>query len=113
MLSMEREFIILPHFEAKWKDMGLTDADLQVLENTIMENPDIPPVIPGTGGIRKIRIKLQGRGKRGGGRVLYIDFVVQKQIYFLTAYAKNQKKDLTHDEKKSLKSLVDLLKEQL
>jgi hypothetical protein len=110
---MEREFIILPTFESKWKDLGLTDEDLRELENQILENPDGPPVIPGTGGIRKIRIKLPGRGKRGGGRVIYIDFVIQKQIFFLTAYAKNEKENLSPSEKKALKSLVDLLKEQL
>jgi hypothetical protein len=109
---MEREFIILPTFDRKWKELGLDDEDLRNLENEILQNPDKHPVIQGTGGIRKIRISLPGRGKRSGGRALYIDFVVHKTIFFLAVYAKNQKEDLSPEEKKTLKSLVELLKEQ-
>lgn len=110
---MEREFIILPTFETKWKDLGLTDEDLRELENQIMGNLEGSPVIPGTGGIRKMRIRLPGRGKRGGGRALYIDFVVQKQIFFLTVFAKNENENLTSSEKKNLKTLVEVLKGKL
>lgn len=110
---MDREFIILPTFEKKWKHLGLTDEDLRILENEILKNPEAPPIIQGTGGIRKIRIRLPGRGKRGGGRVLYIDFVTYSKVFFLSVYAKNKQEDLSPEEKKELKSLVELLKEQL
>lgn len=110
---MEREFIILPTFDRRWAELGLNDDDLRELENAVLQSPHLAPVIPGTGGIRKIRIRIPGRGKRGGGRVLYIDFVVQKVVFFLSVYAKNQKDDLSPDEKRYLKSLVDILEEQL
>ena len=93
--------------------MGLDNEDLWHLENEIMANPDLPPVVPGSGGIRKIRIKLPGRGKRGGGRVLFVDFVMHEKVFFLTAYAKNQKSDLSQNEKKDLKELITILEKQL
>ena len=109
---MQREFIILPNFEQSWKKLGLNDDELRDLENEIMENPEKAPLIPGTGGIRKIRIKLPGRGKSGGARVIYIDFIHQQHVYFLAAYAKNKQENLTDEEKKILKSLVELLKKE-
>ena len=113
MLLVEREFVILPHFEEKWKKLGLTDDDLRILENEILKAPEQPAVIPGTGGIRKIRVKLPGIGKRGGARVLYVDFVHASKIYFLTAYAKSRQTDLIPLERKSLKRLVDILREEV
>ena len=113
MLEVEREFVILPHFEEKWKKLGLTDEDLRSLENEILQAPNHPAVIPGTGGIRKVRLKLPGIGKRGGARVLYVDFVEVGQICFLTVYAKSKQADLTPLERKSLKRLVEMLREEL
>ena len=110
---MKVNFFMCVHIILNRLDLGLTDEDLWYLENEIMNNPDLPPVISGTGGIRKIRIKLPGRGKRGGARVLYVDFVIQKKIVFLTLYAKNQKENLSQAEKKELRELVEILREQL
>ena len=62
-------------------------------------------LFPRGGGLRKIRWKLPGRGKRGGMRAIY--FVVRdERVYILTAYAKSEKKDLTKDEIKELRALV-------
>ena len=70
--------------------------------------------IPGSGGIRKIRIPMEnkGKGKRGGARVIYIDVEIKEIIYFINVYSKNEKDNLTEDEKKAFKALVKILKER-
>jgi mRNA-degrading endonuclease RelE of RelBE toxin-antitoxin system len=67
-------------------------------------------IIPDTGGIRKIRWKSNGKGKPGGARVIYYFYDEQHPIYLLFAYTKNVQVDLTDQEKKLLRSLVQQLK---
>ena len=69
-------------------------------------------MIPGLGGARKVRIPLEGRGKSGGGRVVYVDIVVKEQIYLLAAYAKNVQTDLDPDQKKVIRKMVEIIKEE-
>lgn len=68
--------------------------------------------IQGTGGLRKIRIPVENTGKRGGGRVIYVDIEVKECIYLIDVYTKKEQSDLTEKEKKMLKKLVDVLKEE-
>ncbi len=109
---MKRTFIEVPMFTKKWKELGLTDEDLRNLENVLLENPKTGDVIQGTGGLRKIRIPLESSGKRSGGRVIYIDIEVKETIYFINVYTKNEKDDLTEDEKKAFKTFIKILKEE-
>ena len=60
---MKRTFIEVPLFTKKWKELGLTDEDLRDLQNILLQNPKSGDVIQGTGGLRKIRIPMKGRGK--------------------------------------------------
>ncbi|WP_310622444.1 type II toxin-antitoxin system RelE/ParE family toxin [Flexibacterium corallicola] len=76
----------------------------------LAENPTAGDEIQGTGGVRKIRVPLQGRGKRGGARIIYYYMDDTFPIYALLAYPKNAKTDLTSDEKKAAKTLVTALK---
>ena len=107
---MEREFIILSSFERDWEECGFTDDDLGRLEISLCQDPEQGVVIPGTGGIRKLRWGLKQRGKRGGIRIIYIDFIVDKEIYFLAAYQKNIKKDLTEEERRNMRHVAEYLK---
>ena len=109
---MQRTFIEVPMFTRKWKELGLTDEDLRNLENILLENPKSGDPIQGTGGLRKIRIPIEGRGKRGGGRVIYVDIELKERIYFINVYAKNEKDDLTVDERKAFKAVVNILKKE-
>ena len=59
-------------------------------------------VIPGSGGIRKLRFGFGGRGKRGGARVIYLFGGNDVPIFLLAAFAKNEKSDLTPAERTSL-----------
>ena len=109
---MTREFILLKEFEKNWKDLGLDDDDLTDLELFLCEHPDYGSVIPGTGGLRKMRWALKGRGKRGGARICYVDLIIHKKIYLITAYSKNEKENLSQDEKKVIKNMISILEDE-
>ncbi|MGH8427144.1 MAG: type II toxin-antitoxin system RelE/ParE family toxin [Gammaproteobacteria bacterium] len=72
----------------------------------LADNPQAGDVIPGTGGIRKVRMGVKGHGKRGGARVIYYHFVADQQIAMLYVYAKNERTDLTTAQRKALKKIV-------
>lgn len=86
---MKRTFIEVPLFTKKWKELGLTDEDLRDLQNILLQNP-----------------------KSGGSRVIYVDIEIKEVIYFINVYTKNEKDDLTEDEKKAFKAVVKMLKEE-
>ena len=95
---MIREFVYTAPFQRSWKAMGLNDADQKLLEEALLRNPQLGDVIEGTGGARKMRIQLEGRGKSGGGRVIYVDVFELEKLYFLLAYPKNVQDNLTQDD---------------
>ena len=70
---MTRKFVQTPPFLAAWKLMGLDEHALSTLEDALLLNPEAGDLIEGTGGARKTRVQLDGRGKSGGGRVIYFD----------------------------------------
>ena len=109
---MTRKFIYTEPFRRCWKAMGLIDKDLPILENALLENPHIGDVIEGTGGARKMRIQLDGRGKSGGGRVIYLDVFEKEHLYLLFAYPKNVQENLTSDQKKAIAKLIEVLKKE-
>ena len=109
---MTREFIYTSPFRKSWEMMGLNDADLKGLENILLSNPQTESVIQGTGGARKMRIKLYGQGKSGGARVIYLDVYEKEKLYLIFAYPKNVQSDLTGEQKKAVKSIVELIKRE-
>jgi hypothetical protein len=104
---MDREFIHTKVFDKRWRELGCDDDDLSVLQKAIADDPQGSPVIQGTGGIRKIRVTLNGRGKSGGARVLYVDFVVKGMIGLLSAYSKSEKENIEESEKKILRAIAE------
>lgn len=74
--------------------------------NYLARNPDSGDVIPGTGGIRKIRWPAKSQGKRSGARVIYYFRDLNMPLYLLAVYAKNEKLDLTAGEKKMMADAV-------
>lgn len=109
---MTRTFIYTEPFRKCWKAMGLSDRELPFLEETLLKNPQIGDVIEGTGGARKMRIQLSGRGKSGGGRVIYVDIFEQKNLYLLFAYPKNVQENLTADQKKAISKMIELIRKE-
>ena len=102
-MLMDRMFVHTKVFDRLWASLGCNDDDLSGLQKAICENPQGPPVIRGTGGVRKIRIALDGRGKSGGARVIYGDFPEHRIVYLFAAYPKNEKEDITEDERNFFK----------
>ncbi len=68
-------------------------------------NPEAGDVIPGTGGLRKVRWSVAGGGKRGGVRVIYFHVAAQAEVRLLLIYRKGVKDDLTGAEKRALRRL--------
>ena len=109
---MTRRFIYTSPFRRCWKAMGLDDDDLTVLEDMLLLDPQMGDVIEGTGGARKLRIQLEGRGKRGGGRVIYLDVYEKENLYLLFAYPKNVQENLTPDQKRAIASVIDAIRKE-
>lgn len=107
---MTREFVMLPEFDKKWKEIGFTDKELKALQEELTINPNKGDLMQGTGGLRKIRVAFEGRGKSSSARVCYVDFAVYERIYLITAYTKNEKDNLTKEERNEVKKVIELLK---
>lgn len=69
----------------------LADDDYRVLQEALIVNPEAGQIVSGSGGVRKIRWAAQGRGKRGGYRVIYFVVRPKDTIWMLTIYPKNEK----------------------
>ncbi|HEX8320095.1 type II toxin-antitoxin system RelE/ParE family toxin [Longimicrobium sp.] len=78
--------------------------DLQIV---LLDDPTVGPVIPRTGGIRKVRWAGSGRGKRGGVRVIYYFAVARDRLLMLYVYPKNQQDDLTEAQRRALRAIVE------
>ncbi len=88
----------------------LMDEDKRAqLVGYLAYSPVAGTVIPGTGGIRKLRWGLEGRGKRGGARVIYFFHDAGMPLFLLTAYAKNERDDLSHADYNALQQLTRML----
>jgi len=99
-------------FDTKWKENGLGDDELQSLQSELLASPTVGDRIPQTGGIRKYRIPLEGRGKRGGARICYYDIPAAGKLFLLIAYAKNEKEDISMGERKHLRQLTRTLDQE-
>ena len=82
------------------KRMGVAEAEQEALEQAIATNPDAGAVIPGLGGIRKLRFGFGGRGKRGGGRAIYFAMIADDVAVMIFAYAKSEREDITPAQRK-------------
>lgn len=76
----------------------MSEAEMASVVSAIAADPEVGDVIRGTGGLRKARIPLQGRGKRGGGRVIYWYYNERFPAVLLWAFAKNDRADLSRTE---------------
>jgi hypothetical protein len=84
----------------------MSEKEREAIVELLAASPEIGDLIPGTGGLRKVRVPLAGRGKRGGARVIYYYYDVTLPIYLLLVYAKNERDDLSSAQKVVLQRLV-------
>ncbi|WP_024547945.1 type II toxin-antitoxin system RelE/ParE family toxin [Siccibacter turicensis] len=83
----------------------LSDEEYQRLQLFLAVKPDCGDIIPDTGGLRKVRWLAQGRGKRGGVRIIYFYRYAEDEIRLLLIYRKGVKDDLSAQEKAMLRKL--------
>lgn len=89
----------------------ITEADRAVLVALLASSPESGRIIPGTGGVRKLRWALPGGGKRGGARVIYYYHSEKIPLFMLAMYAKNERANLSQTERNAIKRLIPQLVE--
>jgi hypothetical protein len=90
--------------------LKVTVAELEALETEIATNPQAGDVIQGLKGVRKIRFATGGKGKRGGGRCVYLVLAIEDTIYLLLAYGKSKQTDLSAKQRKDILEFIEELK---
>ena len=110
---MKREFVMTEWFDATWDSEGLSDDDLRFLQIELLQDPTCGSVMQGTGGFRKLRVALQGRGKSSGLRVIYLDIPAFEVLYLMLAYPKSEKDALTAAEQAELRKIAASIKKNL
>jgi hypothetical protein len=88
----------------------LTDAEVSALITMLAKDPTCGDVIRGTGGLRKVRVGVHGRGKRGGARVIYYFYNETMPLFLLAVFAKNEKEDLSAAERASLTRVAEAIR---
>ena len=99
-------FIELPTFAAI-RDKYLDDDEFTVFQLYLAGHPDAGDLIPRSGGCRKIRWAIEGRGKRGGVRIIYFLRLNSGEIVLVTMYAKNVQENTDPTLLKRLKEIFE------
>ena len=90
----------------------MDDAAYAEFQKELLRNPKKGNVIPHSGGLRKIRMRLPGRGKSGGARVIYLHLEERVIIVFFYVYTKAQSEDLSPDQLKRLRAAAAVIKQE-
>ena len=88
------------------------EVQLRQLQHNLLINPELGDVISGLDGLRKVRMPLPGRGKRGASRVLYLVFPKIHKLIFLLIYTKNEFTDLPPQLKKTMSNLIAQIRKE-
>jgi len=102
-------FVESPAFTKQCTDLW-SDAEYSAFQQFLAAQPEVGDLIPGLGGLRKVRWSAKGRGKRGGARVIYLLLLQPGFIYLFQAYTKGDIADLSPEQKKRLRSAVEEIK---
>ncbi len=85
----------------------LSQEEYRELQIALANRPNAGSVIVGSGGLRKVRWAIKGKGKRGGVRVIYYWAVKQEQLLMLLIYGKSERDDLRPDQLKTLRKTIE------
>ena len=102
-------FIEHPTFTKQITEL-LSDDEYKDLQNSLAANPHQGAVIPGLSGLRKVRVALPGRGKRGGARIIYLVMLKVGTMFMLYAYSKGDIADMSSDQNKRVRQIVKEIK---
>jgi hypothetical protein len=102
-------FIEHPVFTRQITEL-LTDEQYKDFQTALAVSPHQGDLIPGLGGLRKVRLALPGRGKRGGARVIYLLLLRVETIFLLYAYTKGDIEDMGSEQKRKLRQIVEQIK---
>jgi mRNA-degrading endonuclease RelE of RelBE toxin-antitoxin system len=104
------QFIETPLFR-RMSERFLDDDEYGKLQHELNEHPESGAVVPGSGGVRKMRWATEGRGKRGGLRVIYYLRRKRDEIWMLTVYGKNVRENIPAHVLKQMKEAIEDAKE--
>ena len=91
---------------SRQREAQLPPEEYRLLQLHLVGNPEAGAIMPGSGGLRKVRWRLPGRGKRGGARLIYYWNRATERVYLLFLYPKNVQADLTPAQLRVLRALV-------
>ena len=98
-----------PRYEADAQRL-FSVTEREAVVDLVSNDPRCGVVVPGSGGVRKVRVGFGGRGKRGGARVLYVYGGDEIPVFLLAAFAKNEKDDLSlADRARMAKAISNIL----
>jgi hypothetical protein len=104
LITVAETSLFVRQSEAVWK----SEERLEFID-FIASNPEVGDIIPGAGGVRKVRWSRQGSGKRGGVRVIYFYHNTEIPLYLLMVYAKARQENLSADEARVVRDLVAII----
>lgn len=105
------EFVHLPTYQRSANAL-IDDAGQRAIEAELCGNPKAGDIVAGTGGVRKLRVALPGRGKRGGARLIYFYRERRGRVYLILLYPKGRKDSLTIAERNEMRKLTAILEEE-
>jgi hypothetical protein len=103
-------FVELPGFTAECLSVT-SDEELRQFQNELAANPEAGDLIQQTGGLRKARFKLAGRGKSGSARVIYLWLPHVRALILFHFYTKQSKSSLSAADKKALRTATQIIKQ--
>ena len=106
------EFIESRLFTRRLHDLASDAADelLRAIQSELDQKPDRGAMVPGLGGVRKVRMSGRSKGKRGGYRCLYLYLEKRQHIHLLILLAKNEQEDATAEQKSQIREWVAEIK---
>ena len=101
----------MPSFTAQITDL-VDDAVYCEFQKELLRDPKKGDVIPKSGGVRKVRMRLPGRGKSAGARVIYLHLEERDTIAFFYVYTKSKTETLSAEQLKRLRAAVAIIKRE-